>query len=153
MLTDVPVPMRVLGLAGLIPFAGLAVLAIVGERSLQAAALQALIGYGAVIVSFLGAIHWGLAVRSPALANWPGMAWGVIPSLLGWVALLLPVIPALMLLVAVLLAALIIDEFTFGSRDGPSWFLKLRRLLSAGAALSLLAPLIELAAAEISAMG
>ncbi|MGJ4926720.1 DUF3429 domain-containing protein [Bradyrhizobium sp. HKCCYLS2038] len=144
MLSGIPAPMRVLGLAGLIPFIGLAVLAIAGDEAIRASALRAQIGYGAVIVSFLGALHWGIAVQTPALASWPRIAWGVTPSLLGWVALLLPPLPALVLLAAVLLAALVFDEFSFGGDDHRAWFLKLRRLLSIGAMLALLATLISI---------
>ena len=41
--------------------------------------------YAALIVSFLGGIHWGLAFRhtEPPLAL---LAWGVVPSLVAWVA-------------------------------------------------------------------
>ncbi|WP_316182823.1 DUF3429 domain-containing protein [Bradyrhizobium sp. SZCCHNRI1009] len=142
MMSGVPAPMRILGLAGLIPFASLAALVIAGDDPIRQAALRAQIGYGAVIVSFLGAIHWGVAVQTPALAGWPRISWGVTPSLLGWVALLLPPLPALVLLAVALLTALISDEYSFGGDDPRAWFLKLRRLLSIGAILSLLATLI-----------
>ena len=66
------------------------------------------------------------------------------PSLLGWVALLLPPLPALVLLTTALLAALVFDEFNFGSDDSRAWFVRLRRLLSIGAMLSLLATLISI---------
>ena len=112
MLSGIPAPMRSLGLAGLIPFIGLAAVVIAGDDSLHAAALRAQIGYGAVIVSFLGALHWGAAVQTPALATWPRMSWGVTPSLLGWVALLLPPLPALVLLTTALLAALVLTNST-----------------------------------------
>ncbi|MGJ4892109.1 DUF3429 domain-containing protein [Bradyrhizobium sp. HKCCYLS3077] len=144
MLSDIPAPMRSLGLAGLIPFVGLAIIVITGDETIRASALRAQIGYGAVIVSFLGALHWGAAVQTPALANWPRMAWGVTPSLLGWVALLLPPLPALVLLTASLLAALVFDEFSFSADASQAWLLKLRRVLTAGATLSLLASLITI---------
>ncbi|WP_315722215.1 MULTISPECIES: DUF3429 domain-containing protein [unclassified Bradyrhizobium] len=144
MMPGVPSPMRALGLAGLIPFVGLAGLVIAGDETVRTAALRAQIGYGAVIASFLGAIHWGLAVQTPALSTLPRMGWGVTPALLGWAALLLPPVPALVLLTTALLAALVIDEFSFGGGDRRAWFLKLRRLLSVGAMLSLLVTLIDL---------
>ena len=42
------------------------------------------------IASFLGAIHWGLAMRGPASprAQIFPFVWGVVPSLLAWLALL-----------------------------------------------------------------
>ncbi|WP_257166201.1 DUF3429 domain-containing protein [Bradyrhizobium sp. SRS-191] len=142
MLTGIPTSMRILGLSGLIPFIGLAALVIAGREPARLMALQAQIAYGAVILSFLGAVHWGLAVQTPALADWWRMAWGVTPALLGWAALLLPAAPALVLLTAALLAALIVDELCFSGDDRRSWFLKLRRLLSVGATAAMLATFI-----------
>ena len=52
-------------------------------------ASTALLGYGATIAGFLGAIHWGLVMRPGAVQALPALLWGVTPSLLGWVALLL----------------------------------------------------------------
>ncbi|UFZ01688.1 DUF3429 domain-containing protein [Bradyrhizobium ontarionense] len=144
MMSGIPAPMRTLGLAGLIPFMGLAALVIAGDEPTRMTALRAQVGYGAVILSFLGAVHWGLAVQAPALANWPRMTWGVTPALVGWTALALPAVSSLVLLTSALLAALIVDEFYFGSGGERAWFLKLRRLLSLGATLALLATLIAL---------
>ena len=57
-----------LGIAGLIPFAAGAALALLSDDA--AAARAALLAYGAVILSFLGAVHWGLALASgPADTN------------------------------------------------------------------------------------
>ncbi|GLH81893.1 hypothetical protein SSBR45G_68020 [Bradyrhizobium sp. SSBR45G] len=144
MLAGIPTSMRILGLAGLIPFVGFALLVIAGQGPVRLMAVQAQIAYGAVILSFLGAVHWGLAVQAPALAGWWRMAWGVTPALLGWAALLLPAAASLVLLAAALLAALIVDELCFGGGDGRSWFLKLRRLLSVGAMAAMLATFIAI---------
>lgn len=144
MLSGIPTSMRILGLGGLIPFVGLALLVSTGQEPARLIALQAQIAYGAVILSFLGAVHWGLAVQTPALADWWRMAWGVTPALLGWAALLLPARPALVLLTAALLAALIVDEFCFSGDDGRSWFLKLRRMLSVGAMAAMLVTFVAI---------
>ncbi|MGY3448560.1 DUF3429 domain-containing protein [Bradyrhizobium sp. USDA 4353] len=142
MLAGIPTPMRILGLGGLIPFVGLAAVVIAGQEPSRLMAVHAQIAYGAVILSFLGAVHWGLAVQMPAMADWWRMAWGVTPALLGWVALLLPATSSLILLTAALLVALIVDELCFGGDDRRSWFLKLRRLLSVGAMASMFATFI-----------
>ena len=81
-----------LGLGGLIPFVGCGL----GAMTRSAGAdqlLSALIGYGAVILSFLGGIQWGLALPSArgARQQWR-LALGVLPSLVGWGALLLTLI-------------------------------------------------------------
>jgi len=88
-----------LGLAGLIPFLGGIGLAALAEGASRGQALWALATYGAVILSFLGAVHWGLALardESPATAA--RLLLGVVPALVGWVALLLPPVTSLVLL-------------------------------------------------------
>jgi hypothetical protein len=79
-----------LGLAGLAPFVAgaVGVWALPVDRTAQMA--SALAAYAAVIVSFLGGIHWGLAFRDPGGADTFSWVWGVTPSLLVWAALLLP---------------------------------------------------------------
>ena len=52
-----------MGYAGLLPFVVLATATWVAEAGPRAFAALALAGYGAVIASFLGAIHWGLVMR------------------------------------------------------------------------------------------
>jgi len=54
-------PVRLLGYAGLFPFFAAAAAALLGPPPWRGAALSALAAYGAVILSFLGAVHWGLA--------------------------------------------------------------------------------------------
>lgn len=59
------------------------------------AAIQALIAYGAVILSFLGAVHWGFLLGGQAgaatttLAGRQVLGLGVLPALIGWLALLI----------------------------------------------------------------
>ena len=84
-----PLPLlaTILGVAGLIPFigAGLAALGTGADRG-----MMALVAYGAVILAFLGGVHWGFALQDPATTGErQRLTWGVVPSLIGWVALLL----------------------------------------------------------------
>ena len=62
LLPDVPPAAAVLGLAGVLPFVAAAVGSL-QPGPLGAFALTALIAYGAVILSFLGGIHWGMAIH------------------------------------------------------------------------------------------
>jgi Protein of unknown function (DUF3429) len=91
----------VLGYAGLIPFVALALGAWWLDSAWHTKCLFALLAYSATILSFIGAIHWGLAMRdaSPSLGL---LVWGVIPSLIAWIALLLPA-PAGLWLVSIAL--------------------------------------------------
>lgn len=129
-------PSRALGYAGLIPFAAAALLALLGPPPWRGLALAALAAYGAVILSFLGAVHWGFALRAPegeAPAAWPRLGLGVLPALVAWVALLLPPGPGLALLAAGVVAVAAAE--TAAARRGlvPEGYLGLRWTLSLGA--------------------
>jgi hypothetical protein len=77
-----------LGVAGLLPFVACAIAAL-SKGPYEAIGLAALIGYGAVILAFLGGVHWGVVLApaaSPRLQRLR-LALGVVPSLIGWAAL------------------------------------------------------------------
>lgn len=96
-----PFPALWLGLAGLIPFAVPTALVLGGGR-FAGLAEDALLAYGAVILAFLGAVHWGLALAGPGddAAARSRLVLGVVPALVGWVALLAPIWMGLGVLVA-----------------------------------------------------
>jgi hypothetical protein len=111
-----------LGLLGLIPFLVCAYLACAWRFPSEGRALIALIAYGAVILSFLGGVHWGFALTEPPPslaglapaptradpAHRPRIALGVLPSLIGWLALLIAVLaPAPVIALCVLIAGFI----------------------------------------------
>ncbi len=77
-----------LGLGGLIPFIACGVIAVTGGHDASLRGTMALLAYGAVILSFLGAVHWGLALAEPGAGNRARLAGGVVPALVGWLALL-----------------------------------------------------------------
>ena len=145
-----------LGYAGLLPFVFLAVAAWLAPLALRAPAAQALLAYGATIASFLGAIHWGLAMREPmveqpqfnANANVrtntnatakPGQwLWGVFPSLIAWLALLLPLAQGLLTLTLLLVTCLAVDRRSY-PRFGLQVWLAMRLRLTLVASVCLLA--------------
>ncbi|MGK7866544.1 DUF3429 domain-containing protein [Falsiroseomonas sp. E2-1-a20] len=133
MTPTLPLPAALLGAAGLLPFLGLAALAGFGVPQ----AAPALAAYGATILAFLGAVHWGLALAGPSPANVARLGLGVVPSLIGFAALLLPVRQGLAVLAVATLATAAVE--TLAARRGlvPWDYLKLRWLLSAGAACCL----------------
>ncbi|MDP1955773.1 MAG: DUF3429 domain-containing protein [Polaromonas sp.] len=99
---------RALGAAGLIPFiAGVAAVWLVSPQDRLPTA--ALLAYAALIASFLGGIHWGLAMREQT-ADAAQLLWGVSPSLLGWLAVLLPPRWGLLLAPATLIACYAVDR-------------------------------------------
>ena len=127
-----PAAALALGYAGLIPFVAGAVATwlLAGEARLQAAFWLA--AYAAVIVSFLGGIHWGLGMLRGDAAHF---AWGVVPSLVAWPALLLPPAPALGVLSAAVLVCFVVDRRVYAACGLQAW-LALRLPLTAVAALS-----------------
>lgn len=98
----------------------------------------ALLAYSASIASFLGAIHWGLAMRGP-LTPQPGpFVWGVFPSLVAWVALLLPIAQGLWTVAMLLGMCLAIDRRSYPAYGLNDW-LGMRLHLTLVAAMCLLA--------------
>lgn len=78
---------RAIGYAGLIPFMSLSALSVLWRDVHKSAMLFSLLAYGATIISFLGAIHWGLTMREEQ-PDRIAIIWGVIPSLVAWVSLI-----------------------------------------------------------------
>ena len=97
---------RRLGYAGLAPFVILAFLLWLVDADLHPFIALAMAGYGAVIVSFLGGIHWGIGLRHNAPQRKLHMAWGVMPSLVAWIAVIMPAYAGLPLLAMLLVPAI-----------------------------------------------
>jgi hypothetical protein len=134
-----------LGLSGLLPFAAAALAVLLAPDYWGGFARGALIAYGAVILSFLGAVHWGLALRAPATEAWATPArlvLGVVPSLIAWLAMLLFEAPSLILLAAGILGTAALEHWAAGRGLVPGFYLRLRWVLSFGAALCLVVPFL-----------
>ena len=132
-----------LGAGGLIPFVGLAAAAHLLEGEQGLFALQALVAYGAVILSFLGGIIWGLGIAGFGEdADRPQEALrltvSVLPSLLGWLALLFAPITGLWLLAACFVMVLFVDLAMTRRGMAPRWYPALRWRLTAVVVPSLL---------------
>ena len=141
MKTDKPSPSlwaRRLGFGGLIPFVGLAVALWLAPPGGWSLAGVSLLGYGATISSFLGAIHWGLVMREGPAQPVPSLLWGVVPSLLGWVALQLGHAPGLLLIAALIWACFAVDRVLYPRYQLHAW-LPMRLRLTLVASISCLA--------------
>lgn len=128
-----PPGLAALGYAGLLPFVACVLAIALLEGEARAFAVRALVAYGAVILSFLGAVHWGLLLRQPDAAAQARLAIGVLPSLAGWVALLLPDRYALALLVVAFGGFWLYEHRVVGNALLPTRYLDLRRHLSLAA--------------------
>jgi hypothetical protein len=83
-----------------------------------------------VILSFLGGIHWGLALARPAPPGFRALGIGVLPSLAGWAGLLAGGVGGLLLLLAGFLAVLAVDLDLGREGGAPPWFARLRVVLT-----------------------
>lgn len=136
----IPKPALILGLAGLLPFILGALGGWLADPARAGFALNAMLGYGAVILSFLGGVHWGRAL-APDLAPrppWPLMLWSVTPSLLAWGAMFTGAIYAVLVLYIVSYTiAFFVDLKAVRVGMFPAWYGSLRKILSIGVLASL----------------
>jgi hypothetical protein len=128
-----------LGVGGLTPFVGLTLVIGLGPEVWLGYSLMALSYYGAVILTFVGALHWGYALKRSAFAEatWMQYGFSVAPALVAWLSLLFPVWTALRLQAASLIICYVFDRSMARSDPVPQWFMKLRAVLTVIAALSL----------------
>lgn len=137
----VPAAAKWLGAAGVLPFAFLAGGGLFVEGSLRVGVLFALGAYGAVILSFLGGIHWGMAIVDLAAghqqASYRRLTIGVLPSLLAWCALLLPSGATLPVLAAGFALMLAVDWRMTNEAEAPAWYPQLRWPLTVAVVASL----------------
>ena len=139
---DLPAARRfawILGLAGLLPFFTHAFFAWLVPPSEMSGVLRSQVHYAAAILTFLGALHWGVTLATPSLEGGAAagrMVWSVVPSLWCWVVTLYPIDLALPLLTAGLAVALGVDLMLYRGGLVPAWFRGLRIVLSVGAIAS-----------------
>ena len=140
MTSPLPTFAILLGLAGLLPFAGCGLGALSPDEALADRSLLALVAYGAVILAFLGGVHWGFALDPSGMpatrVQRLRLGLGVLPSLAGWAALVLagfgfPLL-AVMLLMAAMIAATLTEARAARQALMPRGYMRLRWVLSAG---------------------
>jgi hypothetical protein len=130
-----------LGYGGLIPFLALAPASLLDHHH-GAQWSDALYAYGAIILSFIGALHWGLAMALPDLTERQRsayFAWSVVPALIAWPAVLFSPPLAAPLLVVGFIAHYLQDRRLARQATLPGWYLPLRLRLSSVAVVSLVA--------------
>jgi hypothetical protein len=125
----------VLGVAGLLPFFAAALNAAKADiGSTQSSALP-LITYGAVVLSFLGGVHWGFVLEGPPAAGQRSrLGLGVLPGLIGWAAALLGLWRQPFFALALLIAAFVLTAIVEGRAQRlemvPSGYMVLRWILT-----------------------
>jgi putative flippase GtrA len=119
---------RRLGYSGLLPFFVGAALVWLVHDELQPVVATWLAGYAAVIVSFLGGVHWGLAMRSSS-SDTQEFGWAMAPPLVAWLALVMPPHAGLVLLAVMLIVCYLVDRRYYAAQGMAPW-LNLRFRLS-----------------------
>lgn len=116
-----------LGYAGLLPFLGASAAMFSADPVTSGVGLYVLSLYAVVILAFMGAVHWGLALARPGPSVRLQLGLSVLPALAGWAALAaLPPRSALVAIggaFAVLLAA---DLIAVRGGLAPHWYGRLR---------------------------
>jgi hypothetical protein len=140
----------ILTYAGTVPFLACAAILLFGQHmglgSLRQFAGQAITTYAAVIVSFLGGIQWGVALatheQQPQTAKSLFLL-SVVPSLLAWAMLFLPN-GSSRVIVAIFLVGFVwvIDALLHLQQVLPTWFFRLRSIVSAVVMASLIAAML-----------
>ena len=129
----------ILGIAGLLPFVLCALGALTtGSGDVATRYVLALSAYGAVILAFLGGVHWGFGLDAagapPALVQRARFGLGVVPSLIGWAGLLVTFIglpkTGLLVLVAGFIATTVVEARAAKQGWMPASYMGLRWVLS-----------------------
>ncbi|WP_369959248.1 DUF3429 domain-containing protein [Pseudomonas benzenivorans] len=137
-----------LGYAGLVPFVSGALGIWITPFAWRPYVMSALLDYAAVILAFMGAIHWGLAMRAEANDERARLQLGlsVIPPLLGWVAVAsgMPFGFALPVFLVAFVLLYFADLRAVKLGLAPKWYPALRRPLTIVVTISLLIAWISL---------
>jgi len=118
-----------LGYLGLIPFLAGAVTALLSEE-LVLLAFQAFILYSLAILSFMGGVHWGLALIIGTRQS-TRLLISVVPVIVAWICLIaLPAPLTLAVLGGGFIAQWFIDRPILAELPIPSWYLEMRPRLA-----------------------
>ena len=127
-----------LSYGGLLPF----VIALVGiysaSKELSSYSMIAFVSYGAVILSFIGAVHWGFLLKSDSIQR-QGLllSVSVLPALIGWLALISPLPAALLMLCIAYPLLYFYEKFSELNNLLPAWYMLMRFRLTIVVTLSM----------------
>ena len=133
----IPPMAQLLGWGGVIPFLGCGLAVHTNNADLVLYGFVGGTSYAAVILTFLGAVHWGLAMSDNRPQGW--FIWSTTPSLLAWASLLIfDVDLRLYALVPLFGLAWCVDRIAANQQLIPVRYMRLRTRLTIGAIAGLL---------------
>ncbi|HVL59208.1 MAG TPA: DUF3429 domain-containing protein [Burkholderiaceae bacterium] len=125
----------ILGLVGAAPFVAHALFSWVSPPSEVPGILRSQVHYAAVILTFVGALHWGVILGAPDAhpdsRAFLALVWGVLPAGFAWIVSLYEPNISLALLGVALGLALAVDVLLYRRSPVPPWFVVLRAVLTA----------------------
>lgn len=133
-----------LGYAGLIPFFLMTLGVWTAEETWIGDFVKGQLAYAMVILSFLGGVHWGVALLSnilPEDISRRALSWGVTPSLIAWCATLFSGF-GFAVMMAGFIAALQVDKQLYAAYGMPDWMIPMRKRLTTVVVLLLLLTVI-----------
>ncbi len=139
-----PLPSRVprlparLGMAGLVPFVLLSLAVWLAPTTYQVLINQALLLYASLILAFMGAVHWGLAMLQRENDFKSQLGLSVVPALVAWFAFFLPEILNYSVLIIAFALLCLFDTRMSKTGRAPNWYPNLRSPLTAVVVLSLI---------------
>ena len=118
-----------LGYAGLIPFIVFSIGSWLPLPMITDATFL-LTAYAAMILSFMGAIHWGVAMVNTGDNNGKYFIASVIPALSAWLALIISQNYAIILLMIGFIGLIIYDWSVEKAQCLPDWYIPMRNKLT-----------------------
>ncbi len=118
-----PTAVLVLSYARVVPFVAMAlIIALISPSPAAASALAAEIGYGAVLLSFLGGVRWGAAIKTAGDAIlFRPLTLLMLPTLFSWCVLFMASATALAALMAGFLLVTLADRASVRRGLAPAW--------------------------------
>lgn len=136
-MSQIPRPALILGLAGLIPFLyGALSMLVPGTAGLgrlwspNHTGLALLQIYGIVILCFMAGVIWGFATRAEGRQATLFYALSVLPAIFVFLTAFAQPRPSLVMLILAFLSLLAVDASAARQGLSPSWWMRLRLLLT-----------------------
>ena len=116
-----------LSYGGLLPFVITLAGVYYGSKELSSYSMVAFVAYGAVILGFVGAVHWGFLLTTDSIQR-QGLllSTSVLPGLIGWLALICNLDTALLMLCIAYPILFIYEKFSVLNSLLPAWYMLMR---------------------------
>lgn len=143
-LSSIPILMKQLGYAGLIPFVFLSIALWILPADYHEILHQSLLLYAVIILSFMGAVYWGFAMSNSIANQALCTTISVIPAIIAWFSSFFSSVSQYMILIVSFFVLCMIDSFFARKKLIPQWYPSLRIPLTIIVIISLLMAQIAL---------